>query len=102
MNCSFPGCSDSGPIVVLYYPSEVRSCDTHWPAFYRHYLIGKKRSNVNLNQILDRWTHIDKKTGNEIKHKLSAGKDWEINNRVISRDDGVTVINRATGKPAEL
>lgn len=64
--------------------------------------IGPKRNNVNLGQTADSWTHIDKKTGNQIKHKLSTGKAWEIENRVVSKDDGKTIINRVTGKPAQL
>ena len=32
---------------------------------------------------------------------VSKGKAWEIDNRVVSRDDGRTVINRLTGKPAQ-
>ena len=51
---------------------------------------------------MDKWTHVDKKTGRTIKHKISGGKDWEIKNRVISKDDGKTPINRVTGKPAQL
>lgn len=99
--CSYPECSALGPIVVLYAPVEIRCCDEHWPALYKHYLIGKKRSNVNLGQTIEKWTHVDKKSTNQIKHKLSVGKSWEIDNRVISRDDGKTVINRVTGKPAQ-
>lgn len=63
---------------------------------------GPKRFNVNLGNTVDSWTHIDKKTGNEVKHKLTTGKDWEIQNRVLSKDDGKTSINRVTGKPAQL
>ena|SRR3990167_395150 len=100
MNCSYPECSAQGPIVVKYAPVEIRSCDEHWPALYRHYLIGKKRSNVNLGQTLDKWTHIDKKTGNEIRHRLSVGKDWEVSNRTLA-EDGKTAINRVTKKPAQ-
>ncbi len=100
--CSYPDCSVHGPIVVLYAPVEIRSCDEHWPALYKHHLTGKKKSTVGLGQTVDSWYKIDKKTGNQTKHKLSAGKSWEIANRVISKDDGVTVVNRATGKPAQL
>lgn len=99
--CSYPECQAEGLVVVLYAPVEVRSCDGHWPALYKHYLTGKKRSNANLGQTLEKWTHVDKKSGKEITHKLSVGKSWEIENRRVSQDDGVTVVNRATGKPAE-
>ena len=100
--CSYPECQTHGLIVVLYAPREIRSCDDHWPALYKHYLTGKNRSNANLGQTLEKWTHVDKKTGRTIKHKLSTGKNWEIENRRISQDDKKTVINRVTGKPAEL
>ena len=33
--------------------------------------------------------------------RLTNGKKWEIENRVVSRDDNKTVINRVTGKPAQ-
>lgn len=57
--------------------------------------------NVNLGQTVEKWTHIDKKTGNEIKHKVTTGKQWEIEHRRLSGDDGHTVVNYATGKPAQ-
>lgn len=99
-NCSYPECQEKGPIVVLYAPTEVFSCDGHWPAQYKHYLTGKKRSTIGLGQTLEKWTHVDKKTGDEKVHKLSVGKNWEITNRRLA-DDGKTVINRVTGKVAE-
>jgi len=98
--CSYPECSVDGPIVVLYAPVEVRSCDEHWPALYKHYLTGKKRSVAGLGQTVESWTHIDKKTGNEVKHKITTGKQFEIVNRELA-DDGKTVINKKTGKPAQ-
>lgn len=58
------------------------------------------KKNVNLGQALEKWTHVDK-NGVEHKHKLTVGKSWEIDNRVTSKDDGVTVVNRATGKEAQ-
>lgn len=61
----------------------------------------KKAYNVNLGQTLDKWTHIDKKTGREIKHRLTTGKDWEIANRAFSKEDGKTAINRITGKETQ-
>lgn len=60
-----------------------------------------KRYNVNLGQTVEQWTHIDKHTTNEIKHKLTVGKNWEIDNRIISKDDPKVVINRVTGKPSQ-
>jgi hypothetical protein len=33
--------------------------------------------------------------------KVTRGKAWEISNRVISKDDGRTVINKITGRPAQ-
>lgn len=100
--CSYPECQAEGLVVVLYAPVEVRSCDEHWPVLYKHYLTGKKRSNTSLGQTVDKWSHVDKKTGRTVDHKISGGKDWEIVNRVISKDDGKTVINRVTGKPSQI
>lgn len=59
-----------------------------------------KPINPNLGQTLDRWEHVDKK-GIVHKHRLSVGKDYEISNRAISRDDGKTVINSKTGRPSD-
>ena len=98
--CSYPGCLVEGPIAVLYEPVEVRSCDEHWPALYKHYLTGKKRSTAGLGQTVDSWRKIDKKTGNETTHKLTKGKEWEITNRRLA-DDGKTVINRVTGRETQ-
>jgi hypothetical protein len=55
--------------------------------------------NVNLGQTVEKWTHVNKQ-GEEKKHKLTVGKDWEINNRAIA-EDGKTVINRVTRKEAQ-
>ena len=33
--------------------------------------------------------------------RLSNGKAWEIKNRIVSKDDGHTLINKITGKPAQ-
>lgn len=33
--------------------------------------------------------------------RLSNGKAWEIANRIVSPDDGRTMINKKTGKPAQ-
>jgi hypothetical protein len=33
--------------------------------------------------------------------RVTNGKAWEIKNRVVSKDDGKTVINKVTGKPAQ-
>ena len=57
--------------------------------------------DYTLNQTLERWEHRSKKTGSIVKHKLTKGKDWEIENRRISLDDNKTVINTKTGKPAQ-
>ena len=61
----------------------------------------RPQANVNLGQTVQSWTHIDKKSGNEVKHRLTVGKNWEISQRTISKDDGMTVVNRTTGKPTE-
>lgn len=100
MQCSHSGCTEEGPIVVTYAPSEVRSCDTHWPEMYQ-WLKSKKKVNVNIGSTIDRWTHVDKKTGREIKHKLTQGKQWEIENRRISKDDPKVVINAVTKRESQ-
>lgn len=51
----------------------------------------EKQGNVNLGQTLD-------SDGNT---KVTYGKAWEISRRTISPDDGKTIINRTTGKPAQ-
>ena len=98
--CSFPECQTPGLIVVLYAPVEIRSCDEHWPEMYSRYLTGKKRSTAGLGQTVERWTHVDKASGKEIKHKITVGKQFEIVNRGFA-DDGKTVINKKTGKLAQ-
>lgn len=35
------------------------------------------------------------------KTRLTRGKAWEIDNRVKSKDDKRTIINKVTGKPAQ-
>lgn len=35
------------------------------------------------------------------KHRVTRGKQSEIDNRTISRDDGLTVINMKTGREAQ-
>ena len=62
--------------------------------------LGPKRVNVNLGQTVQAWTHVDKQ-GVEHKHRLTTGKDWEISNRIVSKDDGTTVVNKTTGKEAQ-
>lgn len=100
-NCSYPNCEAKGPINVKYAPQHIRSCDKHWSSMYRMHLTGARKFSANLHQIVDKSTHRDKKTGKLISHKLSVGKQWEIDNRRLSPDDGATVVNRATGKPAQ-
>ena len=49
--------------------------------------------NPNLGQTVDRYVRKDGTVG-----KITVGKDWEISQRRISKDDNHTVINQATGK----
>lgn len=65
------------------------------------YGVVRKQFLCNLGQTVQKFTHVDKKTGKEVVHKLTAGKDWEISQRRISLDDNTTVVNRATGKEAQ-
>lgn len=87
-----PSCGCEAKTLVIPQDGKLgcRSCVTMRP----------KPINVNLGQTVERWNHVDKK-GIEHKHRLTVGKDWEINNRVVSRDDKMTVINRVTGKEAQ-
>lgn len=48
--------------------------------------------NVNLGQTL-----VKDKTGTRVTY----GKAWEIDHRILSPDDGKTIINSSTGKPAQ-
>lgn len=57
--------------------------------------------NVNLGQTLDRWTSVDKKTGKEISHRISVGKNWELENRRLSKEDNKTVLNIKTNKETQ-
>ena len=57
--------------------------------------------DYTLNQSLETWTHRNKRSGKLINHKLTKGKAFEIENRRISLDDGYSVINVKTGKPAQ-
>jgi hypothetical protein len=52
------------------------------------------RYNVNLNQTFAKY-------GDNNSKRLTTGKAWEIANRVVSKDDGKTIINKVTGKPAQ-
>ena len=100
-SCSYPECQAQGPIAVLYSPVEIRSCDEHWSELYKFYLTGKGRVNVNLGQTVDKWSNVDQKTGNHKHHRITVGKDWEIKNRTISKEDKNVVVNRVTGKEAQ-
>lgn len=51
-------------------------------------------TNVRLGQTFDSW--ISEKDGS--KHRISEGKKWEIDHRIVSKDDKKTVVNSATGK----
>lgn len=52
----------------------------------------KKFDNYNLGQTL-----IKDKNGTRVTY----GKAFEIDNRMVCPDDGKTIINRKTGKPAQ-
>lgn len=55
-----------------------------------------KLRRCDLGQTVEVYPNKDGKEG-----RLTTGKAWEIENRSISRDDGKTVINSKTGKPAQ-
>jgi hypothetical protein len=52
--------------------------------------------NVRLGQTNDKW--VDQKG---TKHFISEGKKWEMDNRVISKDDPRVVVNQKTGKETQ-
>jgi hypothetical protein len=52
--------------------------------------------NVRLGQVNDRW--VDPKGR---KHFISEGKKWEIDHRVISKDDPRVVVNAKNGKETQ-
>ena len=49
----------------------------------------------DLGQTVDKYPRKDGTTG-----RITRGKDWELSNRRIS-PDGVSVYNKATGKPTQ-
>lgn len=74
----------------LIYPRDVEN--TVCPNCYEC----RNMSNPNLHQTADSW--VDAKG---IKHRMTTGKQWEIDNRTLSKDGDMRVINRWTGKNAE-
>lgn len=52
----------------------------------------RTKYNAQLNQTLH---NIDGKT------RITRGRAFELDNRIKSPDDGRTIINRITGKPAQ-
>lgn len=95
--CSHVECGVEGNLaLIVLVPLQVLACDKHYKSLYETYIKKMKSKNVNLGQSSDRWTGSDGRVRN-----ISVGKEWEINNRVLSKDDGKTMINRVTGKPAQ-
>ena len=98
--CSFPDCIVEGNLAaIIFHPVEVLACDGHYPLLAEAYLRRKPFRNVSLGQTLEKWTHVDKQ-GNEKKHRITAGKAWEIDHRTLA-SDGKTVINKKTQKEAQ-
>lgn len=94
MNCY--SCNHVALINVIYAPVEVWSCDKHFSELYNLFLKSRRKVNVNLGQVIDKWVKPDGTIG-----KITVGKDWEIRNRTISNDDGRSVVNKVNGKPPE-
>ena len=94
--CYTEDCNQEGSIVVTYQPIYVASCDECYAALYKMFLKSRRKQNCNLGQTVHEYVKKDGSRG-----RLTAGKDWEIANRTISKDDGKTVINKVTGKPAQ-
>lgn len=88
--CDCPSCGAPAYKLVIYQePKKLGcpACGTQKP----------KSKNVNLNQTVQSWVGPKGQ-----KHRLTSGKSWEIENRVISKEDPNVVINKVTGKPTEL
>lgn len=94
-------CSNQALYGVVLAPVEVLSCDEHYKQLYSNCVKNKRFSLCDLGQTTDRWTHTDKKTGRVIKHRLTRGKDVEIRDRVISKEDPKVVLNGRTGKETQ-
>ena len=92
MNCSL--CGNEANIVVVYSPEEIWSCDRDYKELAKVYL--RDNSRARLNKTIESYTRKDGTKG-----KITSGKAWEIENRRVSRDDGKSVINAKTGKPAQ-
>ncbi len=92
MTCKL--CGQPADIPVKYSPEEVWSCDSDYAQLAAINL--KDNGRARLNSTVDSYTSTSGKVG-----KITAGKDWEIKHRRISRDDGRTVINSKTGKEAQ-
>ena len=69
----------------LIYPTGFDDCVC--PSCY----VPRNVSNINLHMPMP---------GSQRKG-LTVGKAWEIDQRVISKDDGKTVLNRRTGKETQ-
>lgn len=87
-----PHCGSKANRLIIFNEPKYLGCESCGVAKPRPY-------NVNLGQTTQKWTNVDKK-GIEHKHRLTVGKDWEINNRVLA-EDGKTVINKVTNKEAQ-
>ncbi len=95
--CSHVECGVEGNLaLILSIPVQVLACDEHYKYLYDSYIKKVRYVNTNLGQSADKWIGNDGK-----QHNMTVGKEWEINNRILSKDDGKTMINRVTGKPAQ-
>ena len=56
----------------------------------------KRQSNCNLGQTTQNYTRRDGTRG-----RITVGKEWEMDQRRVSKDDNFTVINKATGTETE-
>lgn len=92
--CKYDECNQEGSIVICYQPLYVLSCDEHYKELYRTFLKSRRKWNVNLGQVVDKWVKPDGSIG-----RITEGKDWEIRNRTITPEG--EVVNKVTGKPPE-
>jgi hypothetical protein len=87
-----PNCKADATRLIIYNEPKYLGCPSCGVAS-RPYV------NVNLGQTVEKWTHINKQ-GEEKKHRITVGKDWELSNRALA-EDGKTVINKVTNKEAQ-
>ena len=84
-----PSCGANTPKLVIYeHPRKLGcpNCGKPKPQSY----------SVAIGSVVQTYRKKNGSTG-----RITHGKAWEIENRTISRDDKMTVINKVTGKETQ-